>query len=178
MALSTLAGQPCHCLWVSPLKCHILDRFGFLPTSANYPKTILYQNNVSKLVVTYLKAQPKPEQVRAPMPLSRLSCFPRKIQDPASGIWTNIPNYDGQSLHREFQSTAFHMYPMAGRQDLLAEPPQSPWLMARMPICWVIRPAQNDLPESVTERICQFPITGATVQFTTATSATNLTAIR
>ncbi len=152
----------------------------FFPESANYPKTILYKNVDGKLVVTYLKAQPKPGASASSYATFQVVLFPTgKFKIQLLEFGPSFPTNNGAVYIINSNATAFHAYayggmagPVSGSSPIAVAYGQNAYMLGDTP-------AQNDLPVAVSgTATASFPITGATVQFTTATAATNLTAIR
>ncbi|GAB1365168.1 hypothetical protein MASR1M36_00390 [Candidatus Cloacimonadaceae bacterium] len=166
-------GQP-------PSNAIALFASDFFPTSANYPKTILYQNIDSKLVVTYLKAQPKTGASESSYATFQVVLFPTgKFKIQLLEFGPTFQTMMGSVYIVNSNATAFHMYAYGGQAGPVSG--TSPIAVAYGQNAYMLgdTPAQNDLPVSVSGTgSASFPITGATVQFTTSTNATNLTAIR
>jgi len=166
-------GQP-------PSNAIALFASDFFPSSANYPKTILYKNVDGKLVVTYLKTQPKTGASASSYATFQVVLFPTgKIKIQLLEFGPNFPTMMGSVYIVNSNASAFHMYayggmagPVIGASPIAVAYGQNAYMLGDTP-------AQNDLPVAVSgTATASFPITGATVQFTTATTATNLTAIR
>lgn len=152
----------------------------FFPESANYPKTILYKNVDGKLVVTYLKAQPKTGASESSYATFQVVLFPTgKFKIQLLEFGPTFQTMMGSVYIVNSNATAFHMYAYGGQAGPVSG--TSPIAVAYGQNAYMLgdTPAQNDLPVSVSGTgSASFPITGATVQFTTSTNATNLTAIR
>ncbi len=166
-------GQP-------PSNAIALYASDFFPVSANYPKTILYKNVDGKLVVTYLKVQPKNGPNADSYATFQLVLFPTgKFKIQLLEFGPTFQTMMGSVYIVNSNATAYHMYayggmagPVTGTSPIAVAYGQNAYMLGDTP-------AQNDLPVSVSGTgSASFPITGATVQFTTATTATNLTAIR
>jgi hypothetical protein len=152
----------------------------FHPASPNYPKTILYKQVDGTLVVTYLKCQPKVGASADTYLTGQIILYPTgkiKLQYLEKGSLTTLNT--GFTAIANLSLSAYHLYNQAGSGGPLFS--ASPIAVAYGQNAYMLSDnvAENDLPTpaSGTPTI-NFPITGATVEFTTATAATNLTAIR
>lgn len=166
-------GQP-------PSNAIALFASDFFPAVADYPKTILYKNVDGKLVVTYLKAQPKTGANPGSYATFQVVLFPTgKFKIQLLEFGPTFQTMMGSVYIVNSNATAFHMYAYGGQAGPVTG--TSPIAVAYGQNAYMLgdTPAQNDLPVSVSGTgSASFPITGATVQFTTSTNATNLTAIR
>lgn len=166
-------GQP-------PSNAIALFASDFFPASANYPKTILYKNVDGKLVVTYLQVQPKTGANPGSYATFQVVLFPTgKFKIQLLEFGPTFQTMMGSVYIVNSNATAFHMYAYGGQAGPVTG--TSPIAVAYGQNAYMLgdTPAQNDLPVNVSGTgSASFPITGATVQFTTSTAATNLTAIR
>lgn len=152
----------------------------FYPDTANYPKTILYKNVDGKLVITYLKAQPKTGASASSYATFQIVIFPTgKFKIQLLEFGPSFPTNNGFVYMINSNATAFHANayggmagPVTGTSPIAVAYGQNAYMLGDAP-------AQNDMPVPVSGTgSASFPITGATVQFTSNTAATNLTAIR
>jgi hypothetical protein len=166
-------GQP-------PSNAIALFASDFFPAVTDYPKTILYKNVDGKLVVTYLKAQPKTGANPSAYATFQVVLFPTgKFKIQLLEFGPTFQTMMGSVYIVNSNATAFHMYAYGGQAGPVTG--TSPIAVAYGQNAYMLgdTPAQNDLPVSVSGTgSANFPITSATVQFTTSTNATNLTAIR
>lgn len=152
----------------------------FHPASPNYPKTILYQNVGDTMVITYLKCQPATGSSANNYLTAQIILFPNgkiKLQYLEQGSQTVINNplvvIANQNLSKYY---VYHMSgqygPVFGDNPIAVAFGQNAYMLGD-------NSTQNDLPIPASGiATVEFPNTGATVQFTTSTTATNLTAIR
>lgn len=152
----------------------------FHPAVPNYPKTILYQNVDGKLVVTYLKVQPKTGASLQSYATFQVILFPTgKIKIQFLEFGSSFPTNNGAVWIVNSNATAFHAYAYGGQAGPITG--TSPIAVAYGQNAFMLSDtgALNDLPvpASGTPTI-SFTNTGATVAFVTSTAPTNLTAIR
>ncbi|MDD3234707.1 MAG: BNR-repeat neuraminidase N-terminal domain-containing protein [Candidatus Cloacimonetes bacterium] len=152
----------------------------FHPASPNYPKTILYKKVGTELVVTFLKCQPATGATADTYITAQIVLFPNgkiKMQYLEKGSASTgtdatvyIANQTGTATYNYRYSN--QLGPIFGDNPIAVAFGQNAYMLSDTP-------AANDLPipASGTPTIT-FPNTGATVAFTTSTTATNLTAIR
>ncbi len=157
-----------------------LYKADYHPASPNYPKTILYKQVDGALVVTYLKCQPKTGANADTYLTGQIILYPTgkiKLQYLEKGSLTTMT--DGYVAIVNSTISAYHLYNQGGSGGPLFG--ASPIAVAYGQNAYMLNDnaTENDLPvpASGTPTI-NFPITGATVVFTSATAATNLTAIR
>jgi hypothetical protein len=152
----------------------------FHPSAPDYPKTILYKNVAGKLVVTFLKAQPKTGSGPASYASFQIVLYPTgKIKIQWLEFGPSYPTANGSVYIVNADASAYHMYAYGGQAGSVTG--TSPIAVAYGQNAYMFGDAgtDNDLPQTVSGTgSASFPATGATVQFVTSTASTNLTALR